>query len=223
MKYIDLTRKLKNNILEYPGDPKFKLKAINDKNSDYNLSKIETGLHIGTHIDAPYHYIENGKKINEIKLEKLIGKSTILNFKNKDKISKEINLEDLKIVSTNIKNSKNCKTNKNENLGEIAILKTGWSNNWKKENYFTENYYLSKDFANYLIENEINGICIDGPSVDKFENNKIHKLFLKNNIWIVENITNLNHLRKNSYFGYVIPLNIDAEASPVRVFLSKEK
>lgn len=47
-------------------------------------------------------------------------------------------------------------------------------------------------------------------------------MFLKNEIWIVENIANLDKINKKEYNGYFIPLNIEAEASFVRAFLEEK-
>ena len=187
----------------YPGDPEFKLNdfKIANENDSSHISELSSSLHNGTHIDAPFHYIENGEKVFNLKLENLIGKTSIINYENKEK---EIFIE------------------KFENpLEKIIILKTSWCNNWDSDDYFTDNPYLSKEFTQSLIEKNVKGIAIDTPSVDKFGKNTIHKILLKNNIWIVENLTNTNKLLKNSYKGFFIPLKIDAEASFTRCYVEK--
>ncbi|MDR3063789.1 MAG: cyclase family protein [Methanobrevibacter sp.] len=216
MKYIDLTRTLKNKIHVYPNDPKTKLEKIKDDSTDYNLFYLKTGLHSGTHIDSPYHYIENGEKTNEIKLERLISKGNILNLKNKNNLTenKEIN----KITNNKEINKKNI--NIEEITEKIVILNTK-NSKWGAKEYFTDNYYLSKQFAKILVKKGIYGLCVDTGSVDKFGESKIHKILLKNNIWIVENITNTNKLIKNTYLTYVIPAKMESEASFARVFVKK--
>lgn len=205
MKYIDLSHDLKNNMPIYPEDPEFNIEKINN-NDNYSLSKINGSLHTGTHIDAPYHYIPNSKKISNLDLNNLIGKATVLKTKKKI-VSDEILIEDIEM-----KNS----------LQKIIILNTGWYKEWIEDDYFTKNPYISNELAKLLIENEISGIAIDTASVDKIGESKIHKLFLKNDIWIVENLTNLDKLVKNNYYSYFIPINIDAEASYIRVFIKNE-
>lgn len=203
MEYIDLTHKLDNKIPVFPGDPDFKLNPFKKatKEDSSNIYEISGSLHSGTHIDSPFHYIENGKKVLDLKLENLIGIANVLNY---NKNEKEIYFE-------NIKNP----------LEKIIILNTSWSNNWGSDNYFTENPYLSKEFANTLLENNVQGIAIDTPSVDKFGKSIIHKILLKNNIWIVENLNSRDKLIKNKYNAFFIPLKINADASFVRAFLKK--
>ena len=216
MSYIDLSHKLKNKIDIYPGDPKFNIIEISKKEDSYSLSKINGGLHTGTHIDAPYHYIHNGKKVSDLEINNLIGKASILktnNENNKNNGNNEIINKSIKIKDIKLKNP----------LEKIAILNTGWYNHWEKDSYFNESHYISKELAKFLIENEILGIAIDTPSVDKVDQSHIHKLFLKNNIWIVENLTNMDKLKEDKCYSYFIPINIEAEASFVRAFVKNSK
>jgi len=214
MKFIDLTHELKNDTMVYPGDPKFKLRSINDANKDYSLFEINGNLHTGTHIDAPYHYIANGKKVKDILLENLIGEANVFDITHLNP-KKEINLEDM-ITFKKIFKKKYSLEN---DLKKIIILKTGWYNNLREENYFTENPFISKEVAKIFVENNISGLAIDSPSVDSYRESKIHKILLKNNIWIVENLTNMNKITEGIHKVFFIPLNIDAEASFVRAFI----
>ena len=232
MKFIDLSHELKNDTEVYPGDLKFKLWNINDKNEDYSLFELKGNLHTGTHIDAPYHQIANGKKVKNLLLENLIGIANVFDVKPLSP-NKEINLEDIhtlnKIyqkkysVDHELKKIYQKKYSvdhelKNE-LKKIIILKTGWCDNWSEENYFTENPFISKEVAKIFVENNISGIAIDTPSVDPFGEDKIHKILLKNNIWIVENLTNMNKINEGIHKVFFIPLNIDADASFIRAFI----
>lgn len=195
MSIIDLSYELNNKILEYPEDLKFKL-TLNDEIDDCIVSNIETCLHNGTHMDAPFHYINNGKKITDFKLEDFIGKSSIIKTSEHEIYAKEyMDFEDIVIIITN------------------------WSKYWGSKKYFYSYPTISYEFAQRLVKNNIKGIAIDTCSVDKHDSDKIHKELLENDIWIVENIANSNRLTKSTYEAYFIPLNIDAEASPVRVFV----
>ena len=90
------------------------------------------------------------------------------------------------------------------------------------DKYFYENPYLSDELTELIIEKNFKGIAIDTCSVDKYGKDTNHKRLLENNVWIVENITNCDNLNKTSYSSFFIPLNIEAEASPVRAFLKKD-
>ena len=218
-KYIDLSHEMKDNMIVYPGDPEFILKDI-AKDFNYSLFKISGSLHTGTHIDAPYHYIKNGKKVNDLSLNTLTGKASVLRTKN-DVFDRSIKIEDIEQYKNKeleeIKSIKNIKSK--DCLEKIIILNTSWYKHLGEEDYFLKNPYISKQLAKFFIENEISGIAIDSCSVDKTGENKIHKKLLKNNIWIVENLTNTDKLVKEKYDSYFIPLNISSEASYIRAFV----
>lgn len=193
MAFLDLSYSITNNIKEYPEDPKTELQYF--KEADFEdsstVSKLSISLHTGTHIDAPFHYFPKGKKITDYDISDFIGKGNILKLNEK------------------VENT----------IEDIAIIKTGWSKYFGSDKYFFENPYLTEEFSEKLIENNVKGIAIDTCSVDKYGENIIHKKLLKNDIWIVENIRNLEKLDRKSYLSYFIPIKINAEASLARAFI----
>ncbi|MCL2156913.1 MAG: cyclase family protein [Methanobrevibacter sp.] len=218
MGFIDLSHELKNGMGVFPGDLKFQLRNTNDIHKDYSLFELKGNLHTGTHIDAPYHYIANGKKVKSIALENLIGRLKVFEIPPTNP-KKEINLEDIASLKKIASNKYSTVQDIKKDLEKIIILKTSWCNNWGMENYFTDYPYISKELAKIFVENNILGMAIDSPSVDSFGESKIHKILLKNDIWIVENLTNMNKINEGVYRGFFIPLNIDAEASFIRAFI----
>lgn len=64
----------------YDGDPETNIELVKsiDNGDSYNLSKISMSTHTGTHIDAPFHYDEDGAKIEQIRLATFYGKCTVL-------------------------------------------------------------------------------------------------------------------------------------------------
>ena len=214
MSFIDLSHSLKKDFPPYPGDPEFSLTRIFEE-EEFFLSKLECSMHTGTHIDAPLHYIENGRTVSEIELDSLIGRCDVLRLKfpkdsktpDKDFLkNKEIKIDDIKLPKKGIE--------------KIIILKTSWCDYFNSEDYFHNNPYLSMEFAKFIVENEVETLALDIPSPDKFGNSEIHKILLENNVNIIENLTNTRILTKNKYKAYFIPLNIESEASFVRAFVS---
>lgn len=74
MKIYDISQPVFGCVV-YPGDPAPKLKVLCDmeKGDLYNLSAFAMCAHNGTHVDAPYHFYENGKRIEELNLEAFVG------------------------------------------------------------------------------------------------------------------------------------------------------
>lgn len=194
MSLIDLTHDLASGTMEYPGDPKTEIELVED--GECTLYRLATGLHTGTHMDAPLHYIKSGAKISDLNLEDFIGTANVVRSE-----SETI-----------------CPA---DELEEIVIINTDWSKHWGTSKYFMDYPYLSIEFAERIVEENVKGVAIDTCSVDKAGESEIHKLLLKNNVWIVENIANGNRLKGDCYKSYFIPLKIEAEASPVRAFAKK--
>ena len=77
---IDITQELFSSRL-YPGDKQAvfeRVKTIGD--DEYNLTNISMSVHNGTHVDAPSHFVENGKAIHELDLSVFYGKCTIVSL-----------------------------------------------------------------------------------------------------------------------------------------------
>src|SRR5438132_6349670 len=77
----DVTVPISNSMPVWPGDPSVRLSAKShlsrDKTHTVRLTSIEMGSHTGTHIDAPYHMIDGGKRLEEFPLETLTGRATV--------------------------------------------------------------------------------------------------------------------------------------------------
>ena len=79
MKIYDISQEI-FNCKVYPGDPKPEKQVINsmEKGGMYNLSAFSMCAHNGTHIDAPYHFLKDGKTVEEIGLESFVGMSYVV-------------------------------------------------------------------------------------------------------------------------------------------------
>ena len=151
-------------------------------------------------------------KSTKFLLDRLIGKATIIKLKK----TKNSAITKLDITLFEKKNGKIF------NYSSIFFF-TGWQKNLKKDNYFTENPGLAISAAKYLVSKNINLIGIDSPSIDlgKDESFNVHHILSKNNILIVENLTNLNKILSKEFNFTILPLKLkDATGSPVRAIAS---
>jgi len=195
---IELSHRLYNKMPVYPGDPPFLMKVIKEHQKEgYLLYKFKGNMHTGTHLDAPYHFNPQGRKISDLTLAELINIAYIVDVK-----TDEIKPKHLKSVKED----------------EIIIFRTGWSLKWEKKEYFSKNPYLSHDCAEEIVKMGIKGIGIDAPSVDAPGNVDNHFKLLSHDTWIVENLTNLDQIHLKRFKIFIIPLLLETEASPVRVF-----
>ncbi len=211
MKVIDLTLTVSEKIPTFPGSPKPHFIEWETIAKDgYNLELLFLSTHTGTHIDAPFHFVKNGKKIHEIAPERLVNEAVLI------RIGKNSNRS---ISKTDIQNFEQ-KNGKIEN-GSTVIFHTGWQKNLNKEFYFSENPGLSISAAKYLASKKINMVGIDSPSIDLGSDSKfsVHHVLAKNNILIVENLANLGMIKSNNFHLITSPLKLkNATGSPIRAF-----
>ena len=211
MKVIDLTLTVSEKIPTFPGSPKPHFIEWETIPKDgYNLELLFLSTHTGTHIDAPFHFVKNGKKIHEIMPERLVNEAVLI------RIGKNSNRS---ISKTDIQNFEQ-KNGKIENDSTV-IFYTGWQKNLNKEFYFTENPGLSVSAAKYLVSKKINMVGIDSPSIDLGTDSKfsVHHVLAKNNILIVENLANLGKIKSNNFHLITSPLKLkNATGSPIRAF-----
>jgi kynurenine formamidase len=213
VKPIDLSLTISESIPSFPGSPTPQFINWSDLEHDgYNLELLFLSSHTGTHLDAPYHFAKNGLKINQIPLDRLIGKAVLIKLKK----PKNSPITKSDVISFEKKNGKI------PNHTSIFFY-TSWQKNLKKGNYFTENPGLDSTAAKYLASKKINLVGIDSPSIDlgKDESFCVHHILSKNNILIVENLTNLNKIKSKEFNFTILPLKLkNATGSPVRAIAS---
>jgi len=209
MRILDLTLTISNKIPTFPGSPQPKLIPWENVRDDgYNLEFLFMSTHTGTHVDAPYHFLEKGAKIHEISLKKLVSEAVLIQSKKKGGES---------ITKTDIQKFE-------KKHGRIAsfssvIFYTGWQKNLQKKYYFTKNPGLSVSAAKYLASKKISLVGIDSPSIDVGTDSKfsVHQIFAKKGILIVENLANLDKIKSSKFHLVILPLKLkNATGSPVR-------
>jgi arylformamidase len=204
--YKDISVTLKSKMVHWPGDPVMNIRKVKDmqKGDICNVSKLELGTHTGTHMDAPLHFLKNGKGLDEMPLDVTIGPARVILIKNKVAI-----------------NSKELKKH-NILKGERILFKTINSSHGRKTNVFKKNFvYVSKDAAQYLAERDVRMIGIDYLSVGGFYKDSLetHRALLKAGIWIVEGL-NLSRVKIGLYYLICLPLKIfRSDGAPARAIL----
>ena len=201
---FDVSMFVSENVPVFPGDPETKIEKIKNISKDgYELSKISTGVHIGTHIDAPSHFFQNKIDASELDLNVLIGKAVVMEFPNSGLISvsdlKNINFSQYTRVLFKTQNS--------------ALMNT---------EVFDENYvYLDEQAADYLLEQGIRLIGFDYYTLDKYNSDMpVHKKLLENDVVIIEGL-NMWEIDPGEYELLALPIKLKAEAAPARVILRR--
>ncbi len=198
--YIDLSHTIEAGISSYPGDDELKLYQNRFLDKDkYNDTKLETGMHVGTHIDVASHIMESNVVVSDYLANKFFGKGCLLDVRNQDTIG--MKEEYMDIVEED----------------GIVLLYTGFENRFGSVEYYKDHPVVEEELADFFIKKKIKMIGMDLPSPDHYPFN-IHKKLLGKDILIIENLRNLGRLVNIKKFEVIaLPLKIKAEASLARV------
>lgn len=197
-KFIDLSVPINEATPVYPGDPKTKIEPAGILEKDgYEDHYVSIGTHAGTHVDAPRHMVANSKSLDEIPLERLTGNGVLIRV-----TDKKFSLEQIK--EANIQE------------GDIVLFYTGMSNVYHDSAYYDDYPAITEEIANYLVEKKVKIVGVDMCSVDH-EPFPIHRILLRNEILIIENLTNLSELEGKEFKVYAFPPKLQIDGAPTRV------
>ncbi len=204
--YYDITIPITDNMIVYPGDRPVSFKRTHTiAKHGYNESEIECGTHVGTHIDAPVHFIEGGATLDDFSFELMVGTAEVIEID-----APMIDRAALEKVSSND--------------WRVVFFKTRNQTLWKLDRFSEEYVSLTPDAAEFLVEKGARFVGIDGWSIESFDaepDYPVHKILLGNGAFIIESLF-LNNVRPGTYQYYCLPLKLaKADGGPVRVILEQ--
>ncbi len=198
---------LLGEVAAFPGDTPFHREMVSmaAAGDDCDLSTLMLSAHAGTHIDAPAHFINGGKTIDQYPPERFVLPAQVVSVEGEESIS----WEDMKYTGIE--------------EGEALLFKTDNSQKGLlRRRIFSENFvHLSKEIARNLVDLGISLVGIDYLSVDKYGDDPapVHRLLLENDILILEGI-DLGKVPPGRYALICPPIKIQAgEAAPCRAVL----
>lgn len=207
MQIIDLTHLMENKMPAYPGEksPVF-TKKLSHKKDGVQVLRINMLTHSGTHLDTPAHFFSIGATLDEIPVDRFIGKGLMIDC-TAFGAGEQIVMRHL--------------TKHEDALSKAAyvLIHTGWDKHWGSDKYYGDFPVLSEDAAKYLTRFKILGVGLDVPSVDPVDsaNYPNHLTLLGHGIYIIENLTNLNWIGRKKFVFSAFPLKIkNGDGSPVR-------
>ncbi len=207
MKIIDLSHPISNNMPVFPGDAPPILTIANTLAEDgFVEKKITLSSHTGTHIDAPAHLLDEGTTLDKYPITKFGGSACVIKL-NQLKTPK-IHLEDIIVFHCIIETH------------DYILINTNWDQKWGTDEYYKDFPILDSSASDWLAGfKNLKGIGIDAVSVDAVDSTELynHKAFFKNDLIIIENLTNLESLPLKEFSITCFPLSFqNAEGSPVR-------
>jgi arylformamidase len=205
---IDLSHPLEHGQLNFPFDPKIAVVIHNTTSSiGYNMTQISMATHQGTHLDAPYHFYDDGKTIDQMPLDRFHGPAVLVDLAPRTFLAARTPITVEMLESHESKFQPNAK----------VIYRTGWDRAFGTLEFFTDFPTLTPDAAQWIAESRIGLLGMDTPTPST-QWKEVHLTLLKKGveIVIVEGLTNLEQLP--SRFEFVgFPLNIKGrDGSPIR-------
>ncbi len=180
----------------------------------WNATWLNIYSHAGTHMDAPFHFAVNDKRVDEYRPNDLMGKAWIsrIDIYQEQQL---IEVDDLGKVSSKIE------------PGDSLLLQTNWSKKVGLPEYRDGLPRISKELAQWCVGKHIKILGVEPPSVADVNNLKevteIHRILLGGGITIVEGLTNLDLITKEQVFFMALPLKVGkGDGAPARVIAFEE-
>ena len=174
------------------------------------VTKFTLCTHMGTHVDAPSHFIDGGKNIDEIPLERFILAATFVAVDGVE--NQAITIDALRSAGAVPR------------AGEALMIGTGWDTYWQSSQYFAHPF-LADDVAPWLVDEGVTLLGVDFMTPDvpvalrppdfRFP---VHRTLLGNDVLIIENMRGLRELAGRRMELHALPLPIvDGDGAPARV------
>ena len=208
MTIYDISLTISPTLPTWPGDPGIELVQFEamEGGAHANVTRISSSVHIGTHVDAPHHFLNDGRTVENLPLDVLTGPCYVVQLPDGvDAITAEV-LDRTEITS------------------EMERILFGTSNShfWARgESKFQEDFVaISEDGAEWLVERGIRLVGVDYLSVAPYgDSEPTHKALLQAGVVIVEGL-NLSNVMRGFYDLYCLPLKIaGSDGAPARAIL----
>ncbi len=206
LRWVDISIPLRNAMVHWPNDPPVNIRRIKDmgQGDTANVSSVLMGVHSGTHIDAPLHFIEHGKGVDKMPLDTAIGRARVIEIRDTESIKPE------ELLQHRIRR------------GERILFKTRNSSHvWQVDKFVEDFVFISDEAAHFLVERGVRVVGVDYLSVGSFKRggSYVHKTLLGGGVWIIEGL-DLSQVSPRKYDLICLPLKINqGDGAPARAII----
>lgn len=208
MRIYDVTLPIRPGMVVWPGDMGVRLEMVRSQaeGDRANVSAIHMGLHTGTHVDAPCHFIAGGAGVDSLALDALVGPAWVAELG----AARTITAQDLARAEIPAN-------------AQRLLLKTSNGRLWAEDTFHADFAHLTPDAARWIVERGIRLVGVDYLSVEAFGGDgSTHEILLGAGVVVVEGL-NLAGVAQGRYGLYCLPLKVlDGDGAPARVVLVSE-
>lgn len=207
MHTYDISLTISPELPTWPGDPAIKLERIHkiEEGANSNVSRMEMGVHTGTHVDAPYHFLQGGKTIEQLPMRVLTGRAYVLHLPEVETITAAV-LQQAEIPPRTRR----------------LLFRTRNSDYWKhgEKTFQTKFVGITADGAEFLVKRGVKLIGVDYLSVAPYKQSRpTHEILLKAGVVIVEGL-DLSEISQGRYTLFCLPLKLaGSDGAPARAIL----
>lgn len=204
MRLVDLSHPIVSGMPQWPGDrqPLRVVRCSEHGTDSHESSRVEFGCHIGTHVDAPRHFLAGAAGVDDLPLDRFAGSALVV------RPGSAVGPGPLAASVLD-----------GVDLGgiEFVLFDTGWARHWGQPRYYQDWPWLSPELAERLAGAGLKGVGVDTPSLDGFTGHRAHDICAAAGMVNLENLANLPALPWRGFHVLALPLKLIAtEASPVR-------
>jgi kynurenine formamidase len=229
-KLVDMTYPFGADTLHWPTAKPFHLEKVNEGRtaqgfwySSYNYGGSE---HVGTHLDAPFHFAEGKWTTERIPLARTIGPAVVIDVRRQVEVHR-----DYRLSADDIRRWE--KRYGRVPAATIVLMHSGWGKYWgDRKRYFGSDEPdsasalhfpgLSKEAAEFLVkQRRVKAVGVDTPSIDHGPSKDfiVHQVLGAANVPIFENIAALDRLPAKGATVFAIPMKIKGgSGAPLRIF-----
>jgi arylformamidase len=204
--WIDISVPLHDGMVHWPDNPPVKIEQMMDidRGDTANVSMMSLGVHTGTHVDSPRHFLRDGVGVHLAPFTALIGPARVIEIADPESVKvDELRRHDIQ-------------------RGERILFKTRNSPRcWQTDDFIEDFVYVSQAAARYLASLQVQTVGVDYLSVGGYtaDGLETHQALLTEGIWIIEGL-NLTGVRPGIYELICLPLKIvESDGAPARAVL----
>ena len=203
--WVDVSVPIRSGMVTFPGNPEVALEQVQslERGDEATLSRLALGLHTGTHVDAPSHFIAQGATVDALPIEALVGPARVIEIRD----PRTVTAEELALYDFA--------------RGERVLFKTANSPRcWQSPTFVRDYLALSPSGARLLAAFGVRTVGIDYLSIAAVDQGReVHRILLSAGLCLIEGL-DLTAAAPGACDLFCFPLRIaGAEGAPARVWL----
>ncbi|GFR20882.1 DUF4817 domain-containing protein [Trichonephila clavata] len=234
LEMVDMSYVFDNTTLHWPTQRKFELFVLENGTQEegywLQIEEYFSGVHVGTHMDAPCHFAKGRWSVDQIPISHLIAPAAVVDITKK--------AEEDRDALVQVEDFENWEIVTGQSLdGTIVLIRSGWGKRWNDREAFTGTTGndttklhfpgISEEAAQWLVDNRnVYGVGSETLSLDNGPSQELmaHRIILDKNVFGLENVANVDMLPIYGATLYVLPMKIgNGSGAPARIIATFPK